>query len=55
MSLGKAHVVADALSRSSMDGIAHMEKEKKELAKKVTRLALLGAHLCDTDDGGLMV
>lgn len=48
-------MVDDALSRLSMDSVAHVEKEKKELAKEVYRLSQLGVRLCNTDDGGLMV
>ena len=40
--LGKANVVADALSRLSMGSVAHVEDEKKELVREVHRLARLG-------------
>ena len=40
--LGKSNVVADALSRRSMRSTAHIEDEKKELAKEVHRLAKMG-------------
>ena len=33
------NVVADALSRLSMDNVAYVEKERKKLAKDVHRLA----------------
>ena len=36
---GKANVVADGLSRLCMDNTAHFEKDKKELARDVHRLA----------------
>ena len=36
---GKANVVADALSRLSMGSTAHVEEEKRQLAKDVHRLA----------------
>ncbi|WMV41073.1 hypothetical protein MTR67_034458 [Solanum verrucosum] len=39
---GKANVVAYALSRLSMGSVAHVEEERKELAKDVYRLARLG-------------
>ena len=36
--LGKANVVADALSRMSMGNTTHIEDEKKELVKDIHRL-----------------
>ncbi|KAH0764849.1 hypothetical protein KY285_000720 [Solanum tuberosum] len=50
---GKANVVADALSRLSMSSVAHVEKERKELAKEVHQLARLGVCLTDTSNGRL--
>ncbi|WMV58673.1 hypothetical protein MTR67_052058 [Solanum verrucosum] len=38
---GKVNVVVDALSRLSMGSVAHVEEEKRELAKDVHRLARL--------------
>ncbi|WMV59013.1 hypothetical protein MTR67_052398 [Solanum verrucosum] len=38
-SLGKANVVVDALSRLSMNSVAHIEEGKKELVSNVHRLA----------------
>ena len=52
---GKANVVADSLSRLSMDSIAHVEEERKELVKDVHRLALLGVHLVSILDNGVTV
>jgi len=52
---GKANVVADALSRLSMGSVAHIEEERKELAKDVHRLARLGVCLTDTSDIGVIV
>ncbi|KAH0682737.1 hypothetical protein KY285_020250 [Solanum tuberosum] len=52
---GKANVVADALSRLSMGSVAHVEEERKELAKDVHRLARLGVRLMSISDGGVMV
>ncbi|KAH0739576.1 hypothetical protein KY290_038281 [Solanum tuberosum] len=52
---GKASVVSDALSRLSMGSIAHVEEEKKELAKDVHRLARLGIRLMDSTEGGVVV
>ncbi|WMV37378.1 hypothetical protein MTR67_030763 [Solanum verrucosum] len=53
--LGKANVVVDALSRLSMGSVAHVEEEKKELAKDVHQLACLGVCPIDTLDGGVIV
>ncbi|KAH0646256.1 hypothetical protein KY290_035476 [Solanum tuberosum] len=52
---GKANVVADALSRLSMGSVAHIEEERKELAKDVHRLARLEVCLTDTSDRGVIV
>ena len=52
---GKANVVADALSRLSMGSIAHVEKDKKELALEVHRLARLGVRLIDSANGSVWV
>ncbi|KAH0667849.1 hypothetical protein KY285_029055 [Solanum tuberosum] len=51
----KANVVVDALSKLSMGSVAHVEEEKKELAKDVHRLARLGVHFMDTSNGGVIV
>ncbi|KAH0689512.1 hypothetical protein KY289_016870 [Solanum tuberosum] len=48
---GKANVVADALSRLSMGRVAHVEKERNELAKDVHRLARLGVRLMSISNG----
>ena len=52
---GKTNVVADALSRFSMGSTAHVEEEKKELAREVHRLAHLGVRLMDSTEGEVMV
>ncbi|WMV24056.1 hypothetical protein MTR67_017441 [Solanum verrucosum] len=52
---GKANVVVDALSRLSMGSVAHVEEERKELAKDVHRLARLGFRLLSISDGGVTV
>ena len=52
---GKANVVADALSRLSMGSVAHVEEERKELARDVHRLARLGVHLMSISDGGVTI
>ncbi|WMV53523.1 hypothetical protein MTR67_046908 [Solanum verrucosum] len=41
----RANVVADALSSLSMDSVAHVVEERKELTKDVHRLARLGVCL----------
>ncbi|KAH0633717.1 hypothetical protein KY284_036503 [Solanum tuberosum] len=51
---GKANVVVDALSKLSIGNVAHVEKERKELAKDVHRLALLGVCLIDTSYNGFI-
>ncbi|WMV18680.1 hypothetical protein MTR67_012065, partial [Solanum verrucosum] len=53
--LGKANVVADALSRLSMGSVAPVEGENKELAKYIHRLAHLGVCLTDTSDDAVIV
>ena len=50
---GKANVVADALSRLSMGSVAYVEKERRELAKDVHRLARLGVRFMSISDGGV--
>ncbi|WMV25309.1 hypothetical protein MTR67_018694 [Solanum verrucosum] len=52
---GKANVLADALSRLSMGSVAHVEEERKELAKDVHRLARLRVHLMSILGGGVTV
>ena len=53
--LGKANVVADALSRLSMDSVAHVEEERKELVNDVHRLARLGVLLMSISNNGVTV
>lgn len=45
---GKANVVADTLSRLSMESVSHVDEGKKELLKDVHRLVRLGARLVDS-------
>src|SRR5688572_18795073 len=52
---GKANVVADALSRLSMNSVTHVEEEKKELIRDVHRLARLGVRLVDSSDGSVTI
>ncbi|XP_070010749.1 uncharacterized protein [Nicotiana sylvestris] len=51
--IGKANVVADALSRRSLCILAYVEVEKRELAREIHQLACLGVQLVDSDDGGV--
>ncbi|WMV46551.1 hypothetical protein MTR67_039936 [Solanum verrucosum] len=52
---GKANVVVGALNMLSMGSTAHVEEDKKELAKDVHRLARLGVRLMDFTEGGAVV
>ena len=51
----KANVVADALSRITMDSVSHVEKIKKYLVKDVHRLARLSVRLEDSPSCGFIV
>ena len=51
--LGKANVLADALSRMSIGSTTHVEDEKKELVKDIHRVAGLGVRLVDSTSGGV--
>ena len=51
----KANVVADALSRLSMETTTHVEGEKKELVKDIRRLARLGVRFVDSTSGSVSV
>ncbi|WMV50436.1 hypothetical protein MTR67_043821 [Solanum verrucosum] len=52
---GKANVVANILSRLSMRNISHFKDDKKELVCDVHRLARLGVHLVDSNEGCVIV
>ena len=52
---GKANIVVDVLSRLSIRSTVHLEKEKKELAQEVHRLARLEVHLMDYTKRGIVV
>ncbi|KAH0712585.1 hypothetical protein KY289_008544 [Solanum tuberosum] len=52
---GKANVVVDALSRLSMGSTAHVDEEKRELAKDVHRLERLEVRLMDSTEGEIVV
>lgn len=49
--LGKANIVADALSRVSMGSLDHVDGSK-EVAREVHRLARLEVRLKEVDNGG---
>ena len=51
---GKANVVIDGLRRFSMGSTAHVEEEKKELAKYMHSLSRLGVRL-DSIEGEMVV
>jgi len=51
----KANILADALSRLSMGSVAHVDDDRKELARHVHRFARLSARLVDSAKGGVMV
>ena len=51
----KANVVADALSRMSMESTSHFEDEKNELVKHIHRQARLSVRLVDSTSGGVSV
>ena len=51
----KVNVVADSLSRLSMGSTAHVEEEKRELAKYLQRLACLGVRFMVSTVGGIVV
>ncbi|WMV24189.1 hypothetical protein MTR67_017574 [Solanum verrucosum] len=52
---GKANVVADALSRLSTVSVAHVEEERKELAKDVHRLSRQRVCFMSISEGGVTV
>ena len=52
--LGKANVVADALSRMSMGSTSEVEDEK-ELVKDIHILVRLGVRLVDSTSGGVSI
>ena len=52
--MGKANVVAGALSRLYMGSVAHVEDETKELVKDVHSLARLGVYLIRISDSGVI-
>ena len=51
----KCNVVADALSRMTMDSVCHIDEPKKYVVKDIHRLARLDVRLEDSSGGGFMV
>ena len=52
---GKANVVVHALSHMTMGSVSHLDKDKKDLAREVHRLACLGVRSESSPDGGAIV
>ena len=52
---GKANVVADALSRLSMNSVSHVEDENKELVREVHHFARLGVRFVDSSNGSVTI
>ncbi|WMV46713.1 hypothetical protein MTR67_040098 [Solanum verrucosum] len=48
-------MVADAFSRLSMASVVHVEDGKKDLVCDAHRLAWLGVHLDECNEGGMIV
>ncbi|PHT45827.1 hypothetical protein CQW23_14985 [Capsicum baccatum] len=53
--LGKANIVADALSRFSMGSVAYVKNGKKKLVQEVHQIARLGVRLVDSGKGSVWV
>ena len=53
--LGKANVVAYALSRMRMGSTTQFEDEKTEFVKYIHRLARLGVRVIDSTSGGVSI
>ncbi len=53
--LGKAIVVADALSRRSMGSLSYLGVEKHELMRELHQLASLGVKLLEAEDSGVTI
>lgn len=53
--LDKENIVFDALSKLSLESVAHVKEGKKHLAKEVLRLAHLVVYLTDFNDGVVIV
>lgn len=50
----KANVVGYTLSQMSMNNIAYIEDERKELVKDIHRLAHLDVSFSDSNNGGVL-
>ncbi|XP_055830815.1 uncharacterized protein LOC129899829 [Solanum dulcamara] len=53
--LGKANVVADALSRKFLGSLAGVPPGKKEIVREISQLASLGVRLDESGDNGVSV
>ncbi|XP_070011069.1 uncharacterized protein [Nicotiana sylvestris] len=53
--LGKANVVADALSHKSIGSLVHIESGRQGLTKELHQLANMRIRLLDSDGGGVTV
>ena len=51
----KANMVTDSLSRMTMGSVSHIDEAKKDLAKKVHRMARLGVRLEGSPNRGAIV
>ena len=51
----KVNVVEDTLRRLSMGSVAHVENERKEIAKVFQRRRLLGVRVISISYGGVIV
>ena len=51
----KANVVVDALCRTTMGSVSHIDKSKKDQVKDVHSFARLGVRVEDSSDGGFVV
>ena len=52
---GKANVVVDALSHTTMGSVSHVDEPKKHLVKDVHSLSRLLVRFEDSPNGGFMV
>ena len=52
---GKSDVLSDSLNKLYMGSVAHIEEERKKLAKDVHRLSHLGVLFMNISDGGVIV
>lgn len=52
---GKANVVADALSRNSVESLAHFRAEKKVMGRELSSLENIGVCTSELDYGGFIL